>query len=203
MFRPCLDMVWVGEVRCGRGSSVEGFCGLRMCRILSGVDEEVCGRHYCRYCSRTSPTQTAAANQPDIQLCFSHLCTTSTLWPEDGQARPKHVVAIAAINRITRELCFWRTLLPSFNIRKHNGDDEPEDRGRDPFVMDWKWFTSKRCRLIAVLSRHFPVRTERNYEKCQSRHPRFGPIFEPSTFEVRGRARIQIFSKPLEATSRF
>jgi hypothetical protein len=46
---------------------------------------------------------------------YSHLCTTSTLWPEDGQARPKHVVAIAAINRIPRQLCFWRTLLPSFN----------------------------------------------------------------------------------------
>jgi hypothetical protein len=64
---------------------------------------------------RTSPTQTAAANQPDIQWCFSHLCTTSKLWPEDGQARPKHVVAVAAINRITRQLRFWRTLLPSFN----------------------------------------------------------------------------------------
>jgi hypothetical protein len=63
---------------------------------------------------RTSPTQTAAANQPDIQSCFSHLCTTSTLRPEDGQARPKHVVTIAEINTIPRQLCFWRTLLPSF-----------------------------------------------------------------------------------------
>jgi hypothetical protein len=86
--------VWVGEVRCGWGSRGEGFCGLRMCRILSGVDA-------------------------------THLYA-STLWPEDGQARPKHVVAIAAINRTTRQLCFWQTLLPSFNIRKHNGDDEPE-----------------------------------------------------------------------------
>jgi hypothetical protein len=34
--------VWVGEVQCGWGSSVEGFCGLLMCRILSGVDEEGC-----------------------------------------------------------------------------------------------------------------------------------------------------------------
>jgi hypothetical protein len=76
---------------------------------------------------RTSPTQNAAENQPDIQLCFSHLCTTWTLWPEVGQARPKHVVAIAAINTIPRQLCFWRTLLPSFNTRKHNGDVEPED----------------------------------------------------------------------------
>jgi hypothetical protein len=64
---------------------------------------------------RTSPTQTAAANQPDIQSWFSHLCKTSTLWPEDGQARPKHVVAIASINTISRQLCFWRNLLPSFN----------------------------------------------------------------------------------------
>jgi hypothetical protein len=91
--------VWVGEVRCGWGSSGEGFCGLRMCRILSGV----------------------------MQLWFSNLCKTSTLWPEDGQARPKHVVTIAAINTIQRQLCFWRTLLPSFNIRKHNGDYEPEE----------------------------------------------------------------------------
>jgi hypothetical protein len=68
-----------------------------------------------------------AANQPDIQLWFSHLCTTSTLWPEDGQARPKHIVTIAAINTIPRQLCFWRTLLPFFNICKHNGDDVSED----------------------------------------------------------------------------
>jgi hypothetical protein len=66
---------------------------------------------------RTSPTYSGV---------FYHLYT-STLWPEDGQAWPKHVVTIAAINRITRQLCFWRTLLPSFNISKHNGDDEPED----------------------------------------------------------------------------
>jgi hypothetical protein len=50
-----------------------------------------------------------------------------TLWPDDCQARPKYVVAIAAINTLPRQLCFWRTLLPSFNIRKHNGDDETED----------------------------------------------------------------------------
>jgi hypothetical protein len=58
---------------------------------------------------------------------FSHLCKTSTLWPEDGQARPKHVVTIAAINTKSRQLCFGRTPLPSFNVRKHNRDDEPED----------------------------------------------------------------------------
>jgi hypothetical protein len=33
--------VWLGEVRCGWGSSGEGFCGLRMCRILSGVTASV------------------------------------------------------------------------------------------------------------------------------------------------------------------
>jgi hypothetical protein len=49
------------------------------------------------------------------------------LWPEDGQARPKHVVAIAAINAIPRQLCFWGILLPTFDIPKHKGDDEPED----------------------------------------------------------------------------
>jgi hypothetical protein len=49
------------------------------------------------------------------------------LWPEDGQARPKHAVTIAAINTIPRQLCFWRTLLHTFDIQKHNGDDEPED----------------------------------------------------------------------------
>jgi hypothetical protein len=81
--------VWVEEVWCGWGSSVEGFCGLRMCRILSGVDEEVFGRHYCRLAS------------------------------EDGQAWPKHVVAIVAINTIPRKLCFWRTLLPSFNTKRY------------------------------------------------------------------------------------
>jgi hypothetical protein len=81
---------------------------------------------------RTSPTQNAAANQPDIQLCFSNLCTTSTLWPEDGQnivtwRWPKHVVTIPAINTIPRQLCFWRTLLPSFNrvtwLRYHALED--------------------------------------------------------------------------------
>jgi hypothetical protein len=46
---------------------------------------------------------------------FYHLCMTSTLWPEDGQVRPKHVVTIAAINTKPRQLCFWRTPLPSFN----------------------------------------------------------------------------------------
>jgi hypothetical protein len=78
----------------------------------------------------TSPTPDFSysnrSSEPPRHRVFSHLYT-STCWPEDGQARPKHVVAIAAINRITRQLCFWRTLLPSFNIRKHNGDDEPED----------------------------------------------------------------------------
>jgi hypothetical protein len=129
--------VWVGEVRCGWGSSGEGFCGPlastpdRILHIRSPQKPSPLEPHP----HRTSPTQTAAANQPDIQLCFSHLCTTPTLWPEDGQARPKHVVAIAAINRITRQLCFWRTLLPSFNIRKHNGDDEPEDYSAHLFTF--------------------------------------------------------------------
>jgi hypothetical protein len=75
---------------------------------------------------RTSPTQTAAANQLDIESCFFsflHINIVTWRWP----SRPKHVVAIAKINRITRQLCFWRTLFLSFNIRKHNGDDEPED----------------------------------------------------------------------------
>jgi hypothetical protein len=40
---------------------------------------------------------------------------TSTLWSDDGQARPKHVVTIAAINTKPRQLCFWRTPPPSFN----------------------------------------------------------------------------------------
>jgi hypothetical protein len=97
-----------------------------MCRILSGVDATPDRILHIRspqkpsplepHAHRTSPTQNAAPKQPDIQLCFSHLCTTSTLWPEDGQARPKHVVTIAAINTIPRQLCFWRTLLLSFNV---------------------------------------------------------------------------------------
>jgi hypothetical protein len=118
--------VWVGEVRCGWGSSVVDFCGMRMCRILH-IRSPQKPSPLEPHPHRTSPTQTAAANQPDIQWCFSHLCSASTLWPEDCQARPKNVVAIAAINRIKWQLCFWRTPLPSFNKRKHNGDDEPED----------------------------------------------------------------------------
>jgi hypothetical protein len=81
--------VWVGEVRCGWGSSVEGFYGLRMW-------------------SSSEPARHTI-------VIFSHLCTASTLWPADDPARPKHVVAIAAINTITRQLYFWRTLLPCFN----------------------------------------------------------------------------------------
>jgi hypothetical protein len=43
--------VWV-EVRCGWGSSGEGFCGLRMCRILSGGDATtvfflICTHQHC------------------------------------------------------------------------------------------------------------------------------------------------------------
>jgi hypothetical protein len=51
---------------------------------------------------------------------------TSTLWPEDGQARPKHVVTITVINTKPRQLCFWQTPLPSFNsvnqVRLPDGD---------------------------------------------------------------------------------
>jgi hypothetical protein len=59
-------------------------------------------------------------------LCvFSPLCTT--LRPEDGRARPKHVVTIG--NKIqNQDSCvFRRTPPPSFDLHKHNGDDEPED----------------------------------------------------------------------------
>jgi hypothetical protein len=95
MFRPCLD-IFRSQCWCRAQMSGEGFCGL--CPQKPSPLEP--------HPHRTSPTQTAAANQPDIQSCFSHLCTNITLWPEDGQARPKHVVAIAAINRITRQLWF-------------------------------------------------------------------------------------------------
>jgi hypothetical protein len=60
------------------------------------------------------------------QLCvFSPLCTT--LRPEDGRARPKHVVTIG--NKIQNQdsFVFRRTPPPSFDLHKHNGDDEPED----------------------------------------------------------------------------
>jgi hypothetical protein len=57
---------------------------------------------------------------------FSSFVYNVNFWPEDGQARPKHVVTIAAINTKPRRLCFWRSLLPTFDIHKHNGDDEPE-----------------------------------------------------------------------------
>jgi hypothetical protein len=50
-----------------------------------------------------------------------------TLRPEDGRARPKHVVTIG--NKIqNQDSCvFRRTPTPSFDLHKHNGDDEPED----------------------------------------------------------------------------
>jgi hypothetical protein len=60
------------------------------------------------------------------QLCvFSPLCTT--LRPEDGRARPKPVVTIG--NKIqNQDSCvFRRTPPPSFDLHKHNGDDEPEE----------------------------------------------------------------------------
>jgi hypothetical protein len=47
---------------------------------------------------------------------FSSFVYNVNLWPEDGQARPKHVVTIAAINTKPRQLCFWRSLLPAFDI---------------------------------------------------------------------------------------
>jgi hypothetical protein len=50
-----------------------------------------------------------------MQLCFfSSFVYNVNLWPEDGQARPKHVVTNAAINTKPRQLCFWRTLLTTF-----------------------------------------------------------------------------------------
>jgi hypothetical protein len=51
----------------------------------------------------------------------------TTLHPEDDRARPKHVVTIG--NKIqNQDSCVFRgTPPPSFDLRKHNGDDEPED----------------------------------------------------------------------------
>jgi hypothetical protein len=68
------------------------------------VDEEVCGRH---------SSGVYILLRPRHQHCDLMMA--------------KHGRNTAAINRITSQLCFWRTLLPSFNICKHNGDDEPED----------------------------------------------------------------------------
>jgi hypothetical protein len=38
---------------------------------------------------------------------FSSFVYKVNLWPEDGQARPKHVVTTATINTKPIQLCFW------------------------------------------------------------------------------------------------
>jgi hypothetical protein len=58
-------------------------------------------------------------------LCiFSPLFTT--VRPEDGQARPKHLVTFD--NKIQNQdgCVFRQTPPPSFDVHKHNGDDQPE-----------------------------------------------------------------------------
>jgi hypothetical protein len=49
--------------------------------------------------------------------------------PEDGQARPKHIVTFD--NKIqNQDSCVFRQIPPSsFDVQKHNGDDEPEGIG--------------------------------------------------------------------------
>jgi hypothetical protein len=63
-----------------------------------------------------------------LQLTLEHTPLFTTVRPEDGQARPKHVVTFD--NKIqNQDSCVFRqTPLPSFDVHKHNGDDEPEDK---------------------------------------------------------------------------
>jgi hypothetical protein len=61
------------------------------------------------------------------QLYRSVECRAGSLLPRRDRRVVFNVVTISAINTKSRQLCFWRTLLPSFNIHKHNGDDEPEE----------------------------------------------------------------------------
>jgi hypothetical protein len=58
------------------------------------------------------------------------------LRPEDGRARPKHVVTIG--NKIqNQDSCvFRRTPPPSLDLHKHNGDDEPEDCFHRQFIRE-------------------------------------------------------------------
>jgi hypothetical protein len=84
MFRPCLA-IFGSQCSCrAQMRKTPLYVGLVRCCGLSGVDATVASTpdrmlHICSpqkpsplepHPHRTSPTQTAAVNQPDIQLCF-------------------------------------------------------------------------------------------------------------------------------------
>jgi hypothetical protein len=115
--------VWVGEVRCGWGSTpLVASTPHRILHIRSPQKPSPLEPHP----HRTS-TQTATANQPDKQSCFFsfvHINIVTWRWPSAAETCSHH-----RRNKYnTKTVVFFDgTLLPPFNIRKHNRDDEPED----------------------------------------------------------------------------
>jgi hypothetical protein len=93
MFRPCLAIF---RLQCWRYTQMRTATKRSRWTLYT----------YCIY-----------VNPMYIQLCFfSSFVYNVNLWPEDGQAQPKHFVTIAAINTKPRQLCFWRILLPTLTI---------------------------------------------------------------------------------------